>query len=220
MHTHSIICLFSCSFCVLFVCSFYISLLLFFALSMVYSFFLSFVHSVIHSLIPLFIQSIFILSVYSFFRLFICYLVHTVSCTQTEQWNEWASNWQRDSLVHSLVCLFCHSLFLLSFVWSYRSVVLYYVIVLITVLQNRTVSVHMLLSDSVFLSHVVSVVHINKSCFYQLCQIVSFSTESYTRFVTVLSLVCVCTLLVVCPFVLFKVIKWASTCKLSGETTT
>ncbi len=44
-------------------------------------------------------------------------------------------------------------------------VVLYYVIVLITVFQNRTVSVHILLSDSVFRSHFVSVVHINKLCF-------------------------------------------------------
>ncbi|XP_073698626.1 uncharacterized protein [Garra rufa] len=37
--------------------------------------------------------------------------------------------------------------------------------------------------------------------------------ESYIRFVTVLCLVCVCTLLVVCPFVLFKVIKWTSASK-------
>ncbi|XP_059407680.1 uncharacterized protein LOC132142064 [Carassius carassius] len=39
--------------------------------------------------------------------------------------------------------------------------------------------------------------------------------ESYVRFVTVLSLVCVCTLLVVCPFGLFKVLKWATASKLS-----
>ncbi|XP_077057506.1 uncharacterized protein LOC143710435 isoform X3 [Siphateles boraxobius] len=39
--------------------------------------------------------------------------------------------------------------------------------------------------------------------------------ESYLRFVTVLSLVCVGTLLLVCPFALFKVFKWATTCKLS-----
>ncbi|XP_058633498.1 uncharacterized protein LOC131541633 [Onychostoma macrolepis] len=39
--------------------------------------------------------------------------------------------------------------------------------------------------------------------------------ESYTRFVTVLSLVCVCTLLVVFPFILFKVKKWPPACKLS-----
>ncbi|RXN03113.1 CMRF35-like molecule 4 [Labeo rohita] len=39
--------------------------------------------------------------------------------------------------------------------------------------------------------------------------------ESFLRLVTVLSLVCVCTLLVVCPFVLFKVVKWATTYKLS-----
>lgn len=39
--------------------------------------------------------------------------------------------------------------------------------------------------------------------------------ESYLRFVTVLSLVCVGTLLVVCPFALFKVFKWAANCKLS-----
>ncbi|KAL1281365.1 hypothetical protein QQF64_000168 [Cirrhinus molitorella] len=39
--------------------------------------------------------------------------------------------------------------------------------------------------------------------------------ESYIRLVTVLSLVCVCTFLVVCPFVLFKVKKWATASKLS-----
>ncbi|XP_026144581.1 uncharacterized protein LOC113119346 [Carassius auratus] len=39
--------------------------------------------------------------------------------------------------------------------------------------------------------------------------------ESYVRFVTVLSLVCVCTLLVVCPFGLFKVLKYATASKLS-----
>ncbi|XP_050976592.1 uncharacterized protein LOC127171766 isoform X2 [Labeo rohita] len=41
--------------------------------------------------------------------------------------------------------------------------------------------------------------------------------ESFLRLVTVLSLVCVCTLLVVCPFVLFKVVKWATTYKLSAS---
>ncbi|XP_056128032.1 uncharacterized protein LOC130105856 [Rhinichthys klamathensis goyatoka] len=39
--------------------------------------------------------------------------------------------------------------------------------------------------------------------------------EPYLWFVTALSLVCVGTLLVVCPFALFKVFKWAATCKLS-----
>uniref|UniRef100_A0A8C1LIM2 Uncharacterized protein n=1 Tax=Cyprinus carpio TaxID=7962 RepID=A0A8C1LIM2_CYPCA len=39
--------------------------------------------------------------------------------------------------------------------------------------------------------------------------------ESYVRLVTVLSLVCVCTLLVVCPFLLFKALKWATASKLS-----
>ncbi|XP_051726933.1 uncharacterized protein LOC127500027 isoform X2 [Ctenopharyngodon idella] len=39
--------------------------------------------------------------------------------------------------------------------------------------------------------------------------------ESSLKFVSVLSLVCVCTLLVVCPFAVFKVLKWAATCKLS-----
>ncbi|XP_043106602.1 CMRF35-like molecule 8 [Puntigrus tetrazona] len=38
--------------------------------------------------------------------------------------------------------------------------------------------------------------------------------ESHARFVTVLSLVCVCTLLVVSSFVLFKVKNWPTTCKL------
>ncbi len=48
-------------------------------------------------------------------------------------------------------------------------VVLYYVIVLITVFQNRTVSVHVLLSDSVFCSHFVSVVHIKQIVFFMSC---------------------------------------------------
>ncbi|KAK9981706.1 hypothetical protein ABG768_001230 [Culter alburnus] len=39
--------------------------------------------------------------------------------------------------------------------------------------------------------------------------------ETSLRFVSVLSLVCVCTLLVVCLFAVFKVLKWAATCKLS-----
>uniref|UniRef100_A0A9J8CG36 Uncharacterized protein n=1 Tax=Cyprinus carpio carpio TaxID=630221 RepID=A0A9J8CG36_CYPCA len=39
--------------------------------------------------------------------------------------------------------------------------------------------------------------------------------ESYVRLMTVLSLVCVCTLLVVCPFLLFKALKWATASKLS-----
>ncbi|XP_077057505.1 uncharacterized protein LOC143710435 isoform X2 [Siphateles boraxobius] len=47
------------------------------------------------------------------------------------------------------------------------------------------------------------------------CFLFPFDMESYLRFVTVLSLVCVGTLLLVCPFALFKVFKWATTCKLS-----
>ncbi|XP_051557804.1 uncharacterized protein LOC127443344 [Myxocyprinus asiaticus] len=39
--------------------------------------------------------------------------------------------------------------------------------------------------------------------------------ESYIRLVTVLSVVFVCTLVCVCPFVLFKVLKQVNTCKLS-----
>ncbi len=85
---------------------------------MVYSFFLSFVHSVIHSLIPLFIQSIFIISVYSLFRLLICYLVHTVYCTQDSGMNEQIID--RETASCSFIILFVLSFFGSSVFSSFR----------------------------------------------------------------------------------------------------